>query len=144
MSRKLTDKKELLFRQVHPDLMDGDVPASSNFKPKKSDNDKLSVDRSSLTTAAKAFELYTSNGLKSVAVYALSVGEFETENISCFEDPVLGSAIAKANPAHSVADFSPHSNSQRDKIAKRLRQKAVARGRLHPSDESLFKEDSAR
>jgi hypothetical protein len=132
MLKQLTDKEELLFRQVHPDLLDGDIPASSNFKPRKSDHDKLSVDRASVTTAQKAFELYTSNGLKSVAVYALTVEEFEAEKIACFEDPVPGSDAVNENPAHSVADFAPHNNSQRDKIARRLRQKAVARGRQHP------------
>jgi len=132
MSKKLTDQKELLFRQVHPDLLDGGIPASSIFKPKKSDHDKLSVDRASLTTAANAFDLYTSNGLKSVAVYALAVEEFEAEKIACFEDPVPGSDFAKANPAHAIADFTPHNSSQRDKIARRLRQKAVDRGRQHP------------
>ncbi len=123
---------ELLFRQVHPDLLDGDVPASSNFRPKKSDESKLSVDRSSITTAAKSFALYIANGRKSVAVYALSVGEFAAETIPCYEDRILESPTEQANPAHAVADFSDHASNQRDKIAKRLKHKAIARGKRYP------------
>ncbi|MBG0794197.1 hypothetical protein IYY11_12565 [Methylocystis sp. H62] len=132
MSTQLTDEEELLFRQVHPDLLDGDIPASSNFKPKPSDENMLSVDRSSLATAEEAFDLYISNGRKSIAVYALSVGEFTGEKINCVEDPVEASEKMKANPAHAVADFSTHNVSQQGKIAKRLKQKAVARGKQHP------------
>lgn len=132
MSKQLTDENELLFRQIHPDLLDGDVPASTNFKPKKSDENKLSADRSSKTTAAQSFELYTSSGLSSIAVYALSVGEFAQERVPCFDDPIEASGELKANPAHSIADFSEHTTSQQDKMAKRLKQKAVLRGKQHP------------
>jgi hypothetical protein len=132
MGAQLTNDEELLFRQIHPDLLDGDVPASSNFKPKASDENKLSVDRSSVTTASKAFHLYCENGNKSAAVYALTAQEFGTENIRCFEDPLLDSQERKANPAHAVADYSNHPKSQHEKVAKRLKQKAIARGRQHP------------
>ena len=132
MQKQLSDEKELLFRQIHPDLLDGDVPASSNFKPKPSDENMLSVDRASLTTAAKSFDLYIGNGRKSAAVYALSVGEFATEKISCRENPIPASEAQAENSAHTVADFSNHVRSQQDKIAKRLKQRAIARGRQHP------------
>jgi hypothetical protein len=71
----LTNDSEVLFRQVHPDLMDGEVPASSGFLPTPGDNDELSVDRSSITTAGAAFSLYTSGGRRSAAVFGVTVGE---------------------------------------------------------------------
>ncbi len=132
MAEKLSDQQELLFRQIHPALLDGDVPSSSAFKPRKVDESKLSVDRSSLTSAEASFLLFQSNGAKSVAVYALSVGEFEGERIPCFSAPVEVSATQIANPAHCLADFSEHNGSQQDRIAKRLKQKAIARGRQYP------------
>lgn len=128
----LTDNNEVLYRQIHPDLLDGDVPASSNFVPKPSDNNELSVDRSSITTADAAFTLYTSGGYRSVAVYGVTVGEFHGEGIPCREDPVPQTPSTRANPAHAVADFTEHTANQQKKVAKRLKQKAIARGKLYP------------
>jgi hypothetical protein len=39
------------------------------------------------------------------------------------------------NEAHSVADYSQHKANQQKNIAKRLKIKALARGRLHPLPE---------
>jgi hypothetical protein len=128
----LTDDNEVLYRQIHPDLMDGDVPASSNFVPKRSDNNELSLDRSSITSADAAFTLYTGAGYLSVAVYGVAVGEFRAEKISCREDPIALTPSTWANPAHAVADYSAHSPNQQKTIGKRIKQKAIARGKLHP------------
>jgi hypothetical protein len=129
---KLTNNEELLYGQIHPNLLDGDVPASTNFCPKASDNSELSLDRSSITSAAAAFELFNSNGYSSAAVYALTVSEFGEEQIPCREDGIVATATTKANPAHAIADYSSHTNNQQKKTAKRLKRKAVARGKLHP------------
>jgi hypothetical protein len=128
----LTNDSEVLFRQVHPDLMDGEVPASSGFLPTPGDNDELSVDRSSITTAGAAFSLYTSGGRRSAAVFGVTVGEFRAEGIPCRKDPIPQSPTAPANPAHAIADYKQHGSNQQKKIAKRLKQKAVFRGKLHP------------
>jgi hypothetical protein len=132
MPDKLKNADEVLYRQIHPDLLDANVPASSNFKPKASDSNQLSLDRSSLSTPKGAFDLYVDNGKKSAAVFGLSVGEFRIENIECFEDPIPATPTTKANLAHAIADFSPHTKSQHEKIAKRLKQKAIQRGKLYP------------
>ena len=41
----------MLFRQVHPSQLQGGVLSSAIFIPTPDDEDQLSVDRSSMTTA---------------------------------------------------------------------------------------------
>lgn len=123
---------EMLFRQIHPDLLQDGVIASSTFLPKTNDEGKLSVDRSSMTTAKASFDLYTGNGLASVAVCGVTVGEFGKEGLRCHPDPIPATATLKANPAHAYADFNGVGTSQRRKMAQRLRTVAARRGILHP------------
>lgn len=130
---RIMDDDEVLFRQVHPDLyLDGTL-ASSAFQPTAADKGQLSVDRSSLTNPAASFDLYVGNGLKSRAVYGVSVGQFGAEGIPCHSDPVAATAELKANPAHAYADYTGIATPKAEKKkAQRLRDKAVGRGRLHP------------
>jgi hypothetical protein len=131
-SQPIDDSEEVLFRQIHPNFYDNSYPGSGQFAPTAKDDKKLSVDRSSLTTAAASHALFTTNGFASVAVYGVSVAEFRVENLPCYPDPLKAEGVLKANPAHAYADFSAFSASQGKKIAKRLRNNAVKRGRLHP------------
>ena len=131
-SRPLDDGEEVLFRQIHPNFDDNGYPGSFPFAPSAKDESKLSVDRSSLTTAAASHALFTSNGFESVAVYGVSVAEFRVESLPCYPDPIEAQGTLAANPAHAYADFSAFSPTQGKKIAKRLRNNAVQRGRLHP------------
>lgn len=137
MSNKLEDSSEVLFRQIHPNFMEGGEPASDRFRPSERDKNMLSVDRSSRTTAAQSHALYTGNGLASAAVYGLSVGEFGAEAIECIEDPIEASEGAAANYAHALANYSPHTLKDQKLKAKRLKRVAVARGRLHPPPEPV-------
>jgi len=132
MGVQLTDQAEVLFRQIHPDLMQDGEPSSSNFRPKESDEDKLSVDRGALTTAAAAFDLFTSNGYTSVAVYGISIAEFTAHAIPCEEDPLPAKEGKKANPAHALANFEKFGGSKQKTLAKRIKQAAIARGILYP------------
>jgi hypothetical protein len=124
MADQLKNEAEVLFRQVHPSFIYGDEPSSQPFQPTPKDDDRLSVDRSSLTTAADAYFLYTSTGRESAAVYGLE--------LPCISDPLEATEREPANPAHAYADYSAHGVSQQKNKAKRLKQKALARGRLHP------------
>lgn len=72
----LTDENEVLLRQIHPTFIQGGQPSSQPFAPTPKDANRLSVDRSSLTTAADSHALFTGNGHASEAVYGVSVGEF--------------------------------------------------------------------
>lgn len=132
MVDQLTDDAEVLFRQVHPSFIQGSEPSSQPFLPTPKDDDKLSVDRASLTTPPEAHALFTSNGRRSAAVYGLSAGEFGAERLPCFFDPLEATVEDPANPAHAYADYSAHGTAQQKNKAKRLKQKALARGRLHP------------
>lgn len=136
MGEKLTDGAEVLFRQIHPDLMQDGEPASSSFRPKEADKDMLSVDRSTLTTAGDAHALYTSNGQRSEAVYGLTVAEFEGCGIPCEEDPLEETEQAAANPAHALASFAGYGISKQKTLGKRLKKFAVARGCLHPQPQA--------
>lgn len=132
MGARLVDGAEVLFRQVHPDLMQDGEPASSAFRPKEADENMLSVDRGALTTPQGAFDLFTANGFTSAAVYGVSVGEFETNGIVCEEDPLVVTDQLAANPAHALASFDGHGNNKQKTLAKRIKLAAVARGLLYP------------
>ena len=127
----MTDPNEILFRQVHPNLFDGDEPASSAFMPNASDEGQLSVDREAVTTVQASYELYVRNGLKSGGTYGVTVGEFGTEELLCYPDPLEASSGLKANPAHSRVDYSTMGTSKRRTVAKRVKSSAVSRGVLH-------------
>jgi hypothetical protein len=130
---KLADQKEILFRQIHPHFFDNGEPSSNRFMPSEKDKNKLSVDRSSLTTAEQSHSLYVSSGYQSVAVFGLTVGEFTVEDISCWSDPILATEMSLANPAHSLADYSSHVPNKQKLIAKRLKRAAITRGCLFNS-----------
>jgi hypothetical protein len=132
MSEPLTDQDEVLFRQIHPIFLKGGL-GSSPFMPNSSDKNLLSVDRGTLTDAAASYALYTSTGRQSEAVYGISVGEFGYEKLPCKSDPLEAAEGQPANPAHALADYSAHSSGQQKNVAKRLKQKALARGRLYPA-----------
>jgi hypothetical protein len=133
MTAKLVDAGEVLYRQVHPTFVENGVPSSQPFKPTEKDQNQLSVDRSSVTSADLSHQAYLATGLASAAVYGLTVGEFGAESIECLANPLEEKEDQAKNAAHSLADYSPHNSNQQKNIAKRLKLKALARGRLHPA-----------
>lgn len=130
MSMALNDKLEVMYRHIRSTQLDGGLPQSSAFAPLPKDRNRLSLDRSSMTTARDAYKLFTENGYECARIYGLSIGEFLNENIVCFSDPLPATATLRANPAHAIADFSPHSRTRQKIIAKRLKRMALARGCL--------------
>lgn len=132
MGEPLTNADEVLFRQIHPNCIHNGEPASDRFKPQPNDAGLMSVDRGSLTDAASSHALYTSTGNQSGAVYGVTVGEFGDEVVECRDDPLEATEDTPANPAHALADYTPHEEKKWKLISKRLTQKAKARGRLHP------------
>lgn len=132
MVEPLTNLDEVLFRQIHPNFIHDGEPASDRFKPQPSDEGCMSVDRSSLTDVASSYKLYTSTGSQSAAVFGVTVEEFGSESVECREDPLGATATTPANPAHALADYTPHEERKWKLISKRLTQKAKARGRLYP------------
>lgn len=132
MIKQLTDDAEILFRQIHPNFWQDGEPSSQPFMPTPKDKNQLSIDRSTLTTAAGSFALFAGNGHATKAVYGLTVGEFRILEIDCQSDPLPPTEFRSANPAHASADYSAHGGNQQKTKAKRLKQNAIARGQLHP------------
>ena len=132
MGESLTNSEEVLFRQIHPNCIQDGEPASDRFKPQPNDNGFMSVDRSSLTSAAASQELYIRTGRQSAAVYGVTVGEFKDESVECSGDPLVENETTLANDAHALADYTTREEKDWRLISKRLTQKAKARGRLHP------------
>ena len=132
MTGRLSVLEEVLYRQIHPNSLQGGVPASDRFRPAPMDDNMLSTDRGSLITPEAAHQLFTSSGAMSAAVFGLTVGEFGTEEIQCLEDPVKDDPRRPDNAAHALADYSAHDLKKQKLIAKRLLKLAVTRGCLHP------------
>jgi hypothetical protein len=129
----ISDDEELLFRQVHPSFVRDGRPSSQAFRPTAKDEGKLSVARSSLTTAAGAFELHTAGlGLPSAGTWAVTIRECREQALSVLSDPLTSPPEKVDNPAHAVVDFAPYTKSQAEAKGARLARKAVERGRLHP------------
>ena len=124
----------LFFRQVHPNNLDAKThsPNSVAFMPTPKDENQLSVDDSSLTTAEKAWAHFTkTRGYKSAGTWAVTTGEIQTAGdldvraapVIDPENPILG------NAAHCVIDFSRlSSKGQRRKCAQYLALMASSRG----------------
>jgi hypothetical protein len=121
----LSDFDEVLFRQVNPTWTKSDGTISSQaFKPTKKDNGKLSVDRSSKSTAQAAFEHHQAVGV-SCCVIGVTVGEVSDLGLASFDDPTI------EKPAHAYIDMSNKTRSELEGLAGRLRDLATQRGVLH-------------
>ncbi|MDD1536094.1 MULTISPECIES: hypothetical protein [unclassified Bradyrhizobium] len=134
MKKRLTNAHEVLFRQIHPKFIENGEPSSDRFRPSAQDQNMLSLDRSALITASEAHAQYVATGKQSAAVFGVSVAEFAKESLTCVEDPIPVKETTPANPAHCLADYSPHALKDQKLIAKRLKRVAIARGRLHPPE----------
>jgi hypothetical protein len=132
MSKPLTNPDELLLRQIHPNSYANGIPASDRFRPSGKDEGMLSVDRGSMTSAARSHGLYTSRGLKSAAVFGVTLCEFQSQGLNGIEDPIPATDQEPDNPFHALMDFNGISEAQRKLLSKRLCAFAIARGRLHP------------
>lgn len=129
---KIDDSGEVQFRQIHPSWMEEGDPTRQAFAPSTKDEGCLSLDRSLGINAKQSYENYTSLGLKSEAVYGITVGEFEAQPhpIPCHASPI--DEADQKNPHHSHADFNSLTKAQRKAKITELRRAAIGRGKLHP------------
>ncbi len=115
----------LMLRQIHPSFIKQGQITSQAFRPTTKDNSKLSVYDHDMISAEKAYEHYTKKLLKSSAgVMAVCVKECNELNLPVLSDPA-------PFPEHALIDFSEYSYPQSEKLAKKLRQKAVERDWLY-------------
>lgn len=136
---QLASEEGHLFRQVLPKWFSDDgVPTSQAFWPWRNvDECCLSVDRSTITTAQKAFALFTDqkpNGLnlQSAGVWSMMLSDIPGAQISLWEDALHATEDSPANPAHALLDFEQLPEKQREKFGRVFKAKSIARGRLHP------------
>ena len=133
---RLTEKDELLFRQVHPSWFDAGQPSSIAFRPSTTDPCP-SVDRQAKTNAATAFVLFTTpkpNGFSGTSdgVWAVSVEEVDAAGVSAWEDPVRATQQTPPNDAHAAIHFDGLGSKREAKAARALKVWANKRGRRHP------------
>jgi hypothetical protein len=133
------DNDELLHRQVYPTwLVDEGEPSSQAFYPWRTrDEGRLSVDRGGLASAREAFELFTSPrpngfGQPSSGVWSLALSEVREAGLVCRPDPVAATTDGPANPAHALVDFNGIPTHGWKRTGRRLKAKAIARGRQYP------------
>lgn len=124
---------EVLWRNVHPSFWDrnNNQPSSQAFRPTPKDESRLSVARSSVVSAIDHFNDFTRNlGLESSGVWSVTVQEAEDESLGLDHDE---HRLCGPHPkGHTSLLFQEHSKSQWDRIARRLRGKAMKRGRQAP------------
>lgn len=112
-----------LWRQAHPNFMDGDKPTSQVFVPFPKDKGKLSVYDGDMIDAEDSYKHYT-EVLKNASdsVWAISKKEADAEGVPAAPDPLPDFA------AHATLDFGAIPMKECRKIAKRLKAFAVSRG----------------
>lgn len=134
----LTDSNELLWRQVHPQRINGGVISSEAFEPGRSDAKQLSCSRESKVSAREAFEHYTltlerqSAGVAAVSVEDVGSGapipgnESEVASLRAVDDAASGAVDLP--PGHAYVDFRPLGSARATKKAKQLAFLAHQRG----------------
>lgn len=120
----------LLYRQAHPNWIRDDFPTSQAFTPTPKDELRLSAYDGDGVSASSSWEHYTSQGLLSSGVAAVTLEECEWLGLNVILDPLPDS------PHHVLIDFSGLSSGQRKRRAQRLTDMAEARGWLFRPEDS--------
>ena len=116
----------LLLRQVHPDFVGENLISSQAFTPFPKDEGLLSVYDADLILAEQSYQHYTENlKFSSAGVWGVLCAEAAVLDLSSRPDPLGNFA------QHAVIDFTAHSTKTTRKLAKKLRDLAVARGCLY-------------
>ncbi len=87
----------LLWRQVHPNFIQQEIPTSQAFRPSTKDKEKPSVDNGDIISAEQSYLNYTKKGYESGGVLAVTVGECKEINPRCHSEaqrPALPGARA--------------------------------------------------
>ncbi len=117
----------ILLRQAHPKFVSEGQVTSQAFVPFPKDDAKLSAYDGDQISAIESHRHYTET-LKneSDSVWGVTCSEVAETNLSSLPDPLPDFS------SHVVIDFSGKSNSVCRKLAKKLKEFALIRGRLHP------------
>jgi hypothetical protein len=113
----------LLYRQAHPNFVNGDTVTSQAFVPFPKDKGELSVDDGDLVTAQESYRHYTQDlGNASDSVWAVTKTEADTTGAPASPAPLPD------NPAHARLDFNSIPEKHWRKTAKRLKEHALTHG----------------
>ncbi|RRD57900.1 hypothetical protein [Vandammella animalimorsus] len=119
----------LFFRQVNPNFLVEGVLTSQAFTPFPKDQGGLSVYDGDQVSPQEAYRHYTEEQhLLSAGVWGVSGEEVKSLDLSYCADPVEG------NSAHALIEFGQRTNKECRKLAKRLVEYALSRGRLYPKE----------
>lgn len=128
------DKDTLLFRQVHPSWVVGDMISqqtfsSQVFKPTPKDGGLLSVYNGDVFDAYTAYEHYAAQGLSSAGTVAVTPAECGQAHVTVLEDndPFEG---------HCSMDYRALSSNATKKAAATLKQFAQDRGWCYKKDDA--------
>ena len=116
----------LLLRQVHPNFLPEGALSSQAFYPFPKDDGRLSVYDGDQISAEASYHHYTVDlGYSSAGVWGMNCGEVASISLTSQPDPITNS------PAHACIDFGRRVDKECRKLAKKLKELAVARGCLH-------------
>ncbi|HYY30319.1 MAG TPA: hypothetical protein VE860_20415, partial [Chthoniobacterales bacterium] len=102
---------EVLYRQVHPNFLDGNHAQSPAFNPTPKDEGELSIDLSSLISAKDAYLLFTGKGYSSVGVWPIVMSKCSGANTSAYHKPSPG------HKSHGFVDFRGKDRKECKRIA---------------------------
>lgn len=120
----MTDET-LLLRQVHPTFIQQGRVTSQAFRPTPKDKNRLSAYDGDLIQPEPAWHHYTTTlGYASVGVMAVSVAECTSLSLPTSPDP-------EPFPEHAFIDFAAVDKGAFEKLSKRLKAHAEARGWLY-------------
>ena len=111
---------KLLYRQIHPNFVLGDIVTSQAFKPTKN-NKRLSVYDGSMIGAKTAWERHTRSELRSAGVMAIAEVECKSQSLTVIPDPA-------PYKEHMVVDFDDLSQRTIKNAARSLAADANKRG----------------
>jgi hypothetical protein len=117
----------VLLRQVHPGFIPDGQLTSQAFMPFPKDEGKPSVYDGDQISPADSHAHYTQKlGFKSDSVWGVSCAEVTEIGLASYPDP------KEDFPSHALIDFTVKPQTEFRKLAKKLKAKALARGRLYP------------
>lgn len=123
----LSEKAEQLLRQVHPVqfTVDGG-PSSAAFRPNRSDEGLLSTRREHIGAERAYTEWVVSH--ESAGTWGITVGDVDDASLRAFDD----STEPGQPEGHASVDFTGLTNGAKVKSSRKLRERAVEGGCLHP------------
>jgi len=116
----------LLLRQVHPHFLPEGELSSQAFYPFPKDHGRLSMYDGDQISAEASYRHYTADlGYSSAGVWGVKCDEVAGVGLASQTDPIPNS------PAHALIDFGQCADKACRKLAKKLKEFAIARGCLH-------------